>query len=258
VAKEEEMLFVKEGRVFEIGPRQTITPTTTTAITFTPPLPTPESRTVIAPFDVLASGFATILEETIAHRIVSSSPWTSTPLGNTVLSNPGAKVGIGTGSPLFKLDVQQGSARFSRTRIMPLGPLVTASSSVSQASLTLSIADPSKPSRIYAELRATLYSAGTKFSGGANDVRAAFRMSGQGGGAILEVTMGDVSIIRSSAGGGTLDNVAISPSASSSSATLVFTTLLPTDGRFVIEGDLLLVEHDNALDERQTTVTWIG
>jgi hypothetical protein len=142
-------------------------------------------------------------------------------------------VGIGTTQPAYRLDVQNGSARFSSTRIMP----VSSTSTTPRLNYTLTLTYPAKRTMIYGEFRG--------FVGEATAAGSACRISFK----IVQnpssqSALGDVSLL-----GSTVTSVSMTSSSPTS------TKIQVTSGSPIAwssSGDLLLVESENAV----STASW--
>lgn len=164
------------------------------------------------------------LEDRILQRLRTGGAGSISFLGN---------VGIGTTQPAYRLDVQNGSARFSSTRIMP----VSSTSTTPRLDYTLTLTYPAKRTMIYGEFRG--------FVGEATAAGSACRISFK----IVQnpssqSALGDVSLL-----GSTVTSVSMTSSSPTS------TKIQVTSGSPIAwnsSGDLLLVESENAV----STASW--
>lgn len=143
-------------------------------------------------------------------------------------------VGIGTSTPQYRLDVQNGSARFSRTRIMPVADAVIAGNAV-----TLRLSYPAVGTLIYGEFRGTIASQASLYSPTTTTgLRISFKVVSSSSSAPAS-TMGDVSLLGSSVLSVTM------PTTTATTTTIRLT--MNSTGSWFVSGDLLLVESQNAI-----------
>jgi hypothetical protein len=143
-------------------------------------------------------------------------------------------VGIGTSTPQYRLDVQNGSARFSRTRIMPVADAVIAGNAV-----TLRLSYPAVGTLIYGEFRGTIASQASLYSPTTTTgLRISFKVVSSSSSASAS-TMGDVSLLGSSVLSVTM------PTTTATTTTIRLT--MNSTGSWFVSGDLLLVESQNAI-----------
>lgn len=164
------------------------------------------------------------LEDRILKRLTAGGTGSISFLGN---------VGIGTTQPAYRLDVQNGSARFSSTRIMP----VASTNTTPRLNYTLTLTYPAKRTMIYGEFRGFV---GESTAPG-SACRISFKIVQN---PLSQSALGDVSLLGSAV---------TSVSMTSSSST--FTKIQVTSSSPIAwssSGDLLLVESENAV----STASW--
>lgn len=167
------------------------------------------------------------LEDRILQRLRTGGAGSISFLGN---------VGIGTTQPAYRLDVQNGSARFSSTRIMP----VASAKPTTSLTYALTLTYPAKRTMIYGEFRGFVGQAGAAGSVSSH-LRISFSIVQNPSPQSL---LGDVSLLGS---------LVTSVSMTSSSPTS--TTIQVASGSpiaWTASGDLLLVESENAV----STASW--
>jgi len=146
-------------------------------------------------------------------------------------------VGIGTSTPQYRLDVQNGSARFSKTRIMPVADAVVAGNI-----LTLRL-NPQfgTPTFIYGEFRGTIANQASLYSPTTTtSVRISFKIVSSTSSASAS-SLGDVSLLGSSV-------VSVTMPTTTPTTTTIRVTMNSAASWFV-SGDLLLVESQNAISQ---------
>ncbi len=143
-------------------------------------------------------------------------------------------VGIGTSTPQYRLDVQNGSARFSRTRIMPVADAVVAGNAV-----TLRLSYPAVGTLIYGEFRGTIASQASLYSPTTTTgLRISFKVVSSSSSASAS-TMGDVSLLGSSVLSVTMPTTTVT--------TTTIRLTMNSTGSWFVSGDLLLVESQNSI-----------
>ena len=141
-------------------------------------------------------------------------------------------VGIGTTQPAYRLDVQNGSARFSKTRIMPVTSIVGSGSTY-----TLTMTYPPSKTMIYGEFRGYVADSTNTYATSTH-VRISFKIVNSGSSSFS--LLGDVSLLGST-------SISVSMTGSSSTSTTIQVNFGSSTGSWTASGDLLLVESENAI-----------